>query len=112
MLRERDALQKKLTFLAYRFSPLVSGFKAITAYHAGDGVWAEHDILMDEKTPLRRAHDISETLQYCCEGLDEVDRAFVTVDCELCCLPACLFLPVVVLHGGAGWVCVFAKLIY
>ena len=77
-----DSLQKKLTFLAYRFSPLVDGFKSITAYHAGDGVWAEYDMLLDAKTPLRRAHDIAETLQYCCEGLDEVDRAFVTTDCK------------------------------
>ena len=77
-----DPLMKKLTFLAYRFSPLVNGFKSITAYHAGDGIWAEYDMLLDEKTPLRRAHDIAETLQYCCEGLDEVDRAFVTTDCE------------------------------
>lgn len=29
-----------------------------------------------------KAHDISETLQYCLEGLPEVDRAFVTVDCK------------------------------
>jgi cation diffusion facilitator family transporter len=124
-----DSLQKKLTFLAYRFSPLVDGFKSITAYHAGDGVWAEYDVLLDGKTPLRSSHDIAETLQYCCEGLDvslphgvqsgriarilreidvlltplfhcshkldpseelsltlrciqEVDRAFVTTDCE------------------------------
>ena len=77
-----DHLQKKLIFLAYRFSPLVDGFKTITAYHAGDGVWVEYDVLLDEKMPLRRAHDIAETLQYCAEGLDEVDRAFVTTDCE------------------------------
>jgi divalent metal cation (Fe/Co/Zn/Cd) transporter len=63
-----DSLQKKLTFLAYRFSPVVDGFKSLTAYHAGDGVWAEYDLLLDEKTPLRRAHDIAETLQYCAEG--------------------------------------------
>ena len=75
-----DRLQKKLTFLAYRFSPLVDGFKSVKAYHAGDGVWVEYDVLLDEKAPLRRAHDVAETLQYCCEGLDEVDRAFVTVD--------------------------------
>ncbi|MCJ1475421.1 hypothetical protein MMC13_004083 [Lambiella insularis] len=75
-----DGLQKKLTYLAYRFSPVVDGFKSLTAYHAGDGVWAEYDVLLDEKTPLRRAHDVAETLQYCCEGLNEVDRAFVTVD--------------------------------
>ena len=73
-------LQKKLTFLAFRFSPLVRGFKSITAYHAGDGVWVEYDILLDEKTPLRRAHDISETLQYCAEALPDVDRCFVTCD--------------------------------
>lgn len=34
-----DTLLKKLTFLAYRFSPVVKGFKTITAYHAGDGIW-------------------------------------------------------------------------
>jgi divalent metal cation (Fe/Co/Zn/Cd) transporter len=80
-------LQRKLTYLAFRFSPLVEGFKSIKAYHAGDGVWAEVDLLLDEKTPLNVAHDIAETLQYCCEGLNEVDRAFVTTDCK-CCLPS------------------------
>lgn len=73
-------LLKKLTFLAFRFSPLVRGFKSIIAYHAGDGVWVEYDILLDEETPLRRAHDISETLQYCAEALPDVDRCFVTCD--------------------------------
>ncbi|KAK0391533.1 hypothetical protein NLU13_1033 [Sarocladium strictum] len=75
-----DRTLRKLTYLAYRFSPVVTGFKAITAYHAGDGVWAEFDLLLDENTPLNRSHDIAETLQYCAEGLAEVDRAFVTTD--------------------------------
>ena len=78
-------LQKKLIYLAYRFSNVVSGFKSVTAYHAGDGVWVEFDILLDEKTPLRRTHDIAETLQYCAEALTEVDRAFVTTDCKHHC---------------------------
>lgn len=52
------------------------------AYHAGDGVWAEVDILLDPQEKLMRAHDIAETLQYCLEGLNEVDRAFVSVDCK------------------------------
>ncbi|KAK5050814.1 hypothetical protein LTR84_003373 [Exophiala bonariae] len=73
-------VQRKLVYLGYRFSNLVTGFKSITAYHAGDGVWAEYDILLDETTPLRRTHDIAETLQYCAEALTEVDRAFVTTD--------------------------------
>lgn len=55
-------------------------------YHAGDGVCVEIDILMAENTPLSRCHDVSETLQYCLEGLKEVDRAFVTIDCK--CFPA------------------------
>jgi len=77
-----DRLQKKLTFVAYRFSPVVRGFKNIVAYHAGDGVWVEVDILLDSEEPIIQAHDIAETHQYCLEGLGEVDRAFVTVDCE------------------------------
>lgn len=75
-----DNLQKKLMYLAYRFSPVVAGFKSVTAYHAGDGIWVEFDILMEEDTKLCRSHDVAETLQYCCEALDEVDRAFVTTD--------------------------------
>lgn len=75
-----DATLRKITYLAYRFSPVVEGFKSITAYHAGDGVWAEFDVLLDENTKLSRSHDIAETLQYCAEGLGEVDRAFVTTD--------------------------------
>ncbi|KAL9107743.1 MAG: hypothetical protein Q9227_007365 [Pyrenula ochraceoflavens] len=92
-----DRLQKKLTFLAFRFSPIVEGMKSIVAYHAGDGVWAEYDVLLDEKTTLHRSHDIAETLQYCAEGLVEVDRAFVTTDCEF----AILFLPLVPSQGLA-----------
>ncbi|PSN59916.1 hypothetical protein BS50DRAFT_222252 [Corynespora cassiicola Philippines] len=75
-----DRIARKMMYMAYRFSPLVGGFKNITSYHAGDGVWVEMDVLMDEKTPLRRCHDVAETLQYCTEGLNEVDRAFVTID--------------------------------
>lgn len=71
---------KKLLYLAYRFSPVVEGFKSVTAYHAGDSIWVEFDILLKEDTPLSRVHDIVETLQYCCEGLKEVDRCFVSAD--------------------------------
>jgi len=73
-------LTQKLLYLGYRFSPVVEGFKNVIAYHAGDGIWVEYDILMSGATRLHRSHDVAETLQYCCEGLDEVDRAFVTTD--------------------------------
>ncbi|KAF2093807.1 hypothetical protein NA57DRAFT_47334 [Rhizodiscina lignyota] len=75
-----DRLHEKLLFLAYRFSPVVDGFKNIVAYHCGDGIWVEVDILLPSDTSLISAHDIAETLQYCYEGLKDVDRAFVTVD--------------------------------
>ena len=70
-----DRAYQKLTFLAWRFSLLVNGYKSVNAYYAGDGDWVEVDILLDEKTPLEIAHDIAESLQYYCEGLPEVDRA-------------------------------------
>ena len=69
-----DKELKRLLYLAWRFSPVVESYKSITAYHAGDGIWCEVDLLMDEKTPLEQAHDLSETLQYCLEGLPEIDR--------------------------------------
>jgi len=59
---------------------VVDAYKTITAYHAGDGVWVELDVLLQRETKLERVHDVSETLQYCLEGLGEVDRAFVSVD--------------------------------
>ncbi|KAL5406509.1 hypothetical protein PMIN03_007752 [Paraphaeosphaeria minitans] len=75
-----DRTARKMMFMAWRFAPLVEGYKSIKSYHAGDGVWVEMDVLMDPKAPLRKCHDIAETLQYCAEGLGEVDRAFVTMD--------------------------------
>ena len=63
-----DRLLKKITFMAWRFAPVVSAYKTITAYHAGDGIWVEIDIMLDKETRLSKAHDIAETLQYCLEG--------------------------------------------
>ncbi|KAH8891266.1 hypothetical protein GQ53DRAFT_794350 [Thozetella sp. PMI_491] len=75
-----ERTQKKLMYMAYRFSHVIRGVKNIVAYHCGDRVWAEFDILLDGDTALHRSHDIAETLQYCAEALEEVDRAFVTTD--------------------------------
>ena len=77
-----DRTERKMMFMAFRFAPLVGGFKSLKCYHVGDGVCVEIDVLMPEDTPLRRCHDVAETLQYCLEGLNEVDRAFVTIDCK------------------------------
>ena len=77
-----DNMERKILFMAYRFAPLVDGFKSMKCYHAGDGVCVEIDVLMPEDASLSRCHDVAETLQYCLEGLKEVDRAFVTIDCK------------------------------
>lgn len=37
---------------------------------------------MDESTPLKISHDVSQTLQRKIEGLADVERAFVHVDYE------------------------------
>jgi hypothetical protein len=37
---------------------------------------------MDESTPLKISHDVSQTLQRKLEGLADVERAFVHVDYE------------------------------
>ena len=51
---------RKLMYLAWRFSPVVDAYKNIKAYHAGDGMWVECDLLLDPKTNLKEAHDVSE----------------------------------------------------
>jgi divalent metal cation (Fe/Co/Zn/Cd) transporter len=93
-----DRMERKLLFMAYRFAPLVEGFKSFKCYHVGDGVCVEIDVLMREDEPLGRCHDVAETLQYCLEGLKEVDRAFVTIDCKspslIQCMPASNFLQI------------------
>lgn len=75
-----NRIMKKVLFMCGRFACVVDSFKSVTTYHAGDGVWAEVDIMLPETTALEQSHDVAETLQYCLEGLEEVDRAFVTVD--------------------------------
>lgn len=56
-------------YLAWRFSPVIDSYKSMIAYYAGDGVLVEVDVTLDEHTPLSRAHDISQTMQYCFEGI-------------------------------------------
>ena len=52
------------------------------AYHAGQKYYVEVDIVMDEGTPLKITHDVSQTLQRKLEGLADVERAYVHVDYE------------------------------
>ncbi|KAJ9296096.1 hypothetical protein DTO271G3_5671 [Paecilomyces variotii] len=80
-------IARKLIYLAWRFSPVIDSYKSMTAYYLGDGIIVEVEITLDERTPLPLAHDIAQTIQYCFEGLAEVDRSFVTVDYSSLGLP-------------------------
>jgi hypothetical protein len=72
----------------------------LQAYHVGDKLNVEVDIVLDERTSLRDSHDLGESLQYVLESVPEgecpstilarillhfadlvlVDRAFVHMD--------------------------------
>src|SRR5262245_61579219 len=52
------------------------------AYHAGNNLFIEVDVVMHQETQLSDSHDIAEALQLKLECLPNVERAFVHVDYE------------------------------
>ena len=85
-----------------RFAKTIKQIQGLQAYHAGDKLNVEVDIVLDASTPLKDSHDLrcvvpsiqffrhrppgltrrpnSESLQYVLESVPIVDRAFVHVD--------------------------------
>lgn len=55
---------ESVIYMAMRFSDFIEGVTSVAAYHAGDKIVVELDILLDERTSLRDSHDIGEALQY------------------------------------------------
>lgn len=72
--------RQQLLYLCMRFSERILNINALNAYHAGDRLMCEVDILVDPKLSMRDAHDIAEALQYALETLPIVERAFVHID--------------------------------
>lgn len=61
----------------------IIAFDTVRAYHAGEKLFVEVDIVMDADAPLRITHDLSSALQVHLEtSLPEVERAFIHVDYE------------------------------
>ena len=54
----------------------------VRAYHFGNQLLVEVDIVLPKGMPLKQTHDIGESLQIKLESLDEVERAFVHLDWE------------------------------
>ncbi|KAG9289942.1 hypothetical protein G9A89_010248 [Geosiphon pyriformis] len=76
------AVLQRLTYIALTHHEKILQVDTCRAYHAGNNIVAEVDIVMDRNTPLWECHDISEGLQIKLESLSNVDRAFVHVDYE------------------------------
>ncbi|KAL9621261.1 MAG: hypothetical protein Q9160_004282 [Pyrenula sp. 1 TL-2023] len=69
-----------LLYLTMRFAKTIKYIQGLQAYHTGDQLMVEADIVIDENTSLRDSHDLGESLQYVLESVPMVDRAFVHLD--------------------------------
>ncbi|KAK8126811.1 uncharacterized protein PG998_002570 [Apiospora kogelbergensis] len=69
-----------LLYLTMRFAKTIKQIQGLQAYHAGDKLNVEVDIVLDHSTPLKDSHDLSESLSYVLESVPIVDRAFVHTD--------------------------------
>jgi divalent metal cation (Fe/Co/Zn/Cd) transporter len=69
-----------LLYTTMRFAKTIKQIQGIEAYHSGDKLNVEVDIVVDEHTALRDSHDLGESLQYVLESIPYVDRAFVHID--------------------------------
>ncbi|KAF2638977.1 cation diffusion facilitator 10 [Massarina eburnea CBS 473.64] len=69
-----------LLYLTMRFAKSIKQIQGLEAYHAGDKLNVEVDIVVDEHLSLRDSHDLGESLQYVLESVPYVDRAFVHID--------------------------------
>jgi divalent metal cation (Fe/Co/Zn/Cd) transporter len=63
-----------------RFAACIRWVQNLEAYHSGDRLNVEVDVVLDEMTTLHDSHDIGESLQYMLENVTNVDRAFVHLD--------------------------------
>lgn len=69
-----------LLYLTMRFAKTIKQIQCLQAYHVGDKLNVEVDIVLDENISLRDSHDLGESLQYVLESVPTVDRAFVHLD--------------------------------
>lgn len=69
-----------LLYLTMRFAKTIKAIQGLQAYHSGDKLNVEVDIVLDEGISLRDSHDLGESLQYVIESVPNVDRAFVHLD--------------------------------
>lgn len=71
---------QELIFITLRHSHLILKVDSANAYHWGEDLFVEVDIVMSPDCSLRQAHDVSQALQDKLETVEGVARAFVHVD--------------------------------
>lgn len=69
-----------LLYLTMRFASTIKQIQGLQAYHAGDKLNVEVDLVCDEGLRLKESHDLGESLQYVLESVPMVERAFVHLD--------------------------------
>jgi len=64
-----------LLYVTMRFARSIRQITSVHAYHAGDKLNVEVDVVLDDGLGLRDSHDLGECLQYTLESLPTVERA-------------------------------------
>ncbi|KAI9745543.1 MAG: hypothetical protein M1818_001077 [Claussenomyces sp. TS43310] len=63
-----------LLYLTMRFAKTIKQIQGLQAYHSGDKLNVEVDVVLDENTSLRDSHDLGESLQYVLESVPIVGK--------------------------------------
>ncbi|KAK9475130.1 cation efflux family-domain-containing protein [Dipodascopsis tothii] len=75
-----DVDRQVVVYLCMRFARAIHHVTNVRAYHLGDRLHVEVDVIVSEKLTVRDSHDLGEALQYALETLPMVERAFVHLD--------------------------------
>ncbi|OZJ05785.1 hypothetical protein BZG36_01295 [Bifiguratus adelaidae] len=73
---------QRITYIAMTHDPRVLQVDTCRAYHSGENLYVEVDLVLPPDMMLRESHDILESLQIKLESIPEVERAFVHGDYE------------------------------
>ncbi|KAI0463161.1 hypothetical protein LJB42_003180 [Komagataella kurtzmanii] len=72
-----------IIYLILRFSESITKITSLKAYHVGDHINVEVDVICNSKLDFKEFHDLAESIQYTIELLPYVERAFVHLDYRL-----------------------------
>lgn len=71
---------QQILYLTVRFADTIKKITNFKAYHVGDFLFVEIDIVFANDIDFKDSHDIAEALQYAIETLPYVERCFVHID--------------------------------